>query len=311
METKSNPNLYIFIPCHNRSELTLAAVNHIASQLDATAYKYQIHVLDDGSTDGSASKLSKTNPLIRIHRLSGKHFWGGSLNYIIDYCKNVIFPYEHKAAILIANDDICLQESSPLASGIKLLENDLNTIIAPVVVDLEPGETLEAALAKDKRKRNPANVNYGHYFDCLNNSFLPLESPNKSNLGVTVATWFPIHCFKELPLLPNGTPHYGSDYWLTMKLSEIGYTIKTDLQYIICRSKKSTKASQGQSKRRFAYWSSCCDPRSPDYLDSSIQFLREFSRSKNKRTTITILTIKKLVFKLMFGHRFKKTALLQ
>ena len=243
MGTQINQHLYVFVPCHNRSELTLKTVGHITTQLNSTAFKYQIHVLDDGSTDGSSSKLNKLNPLIRIHRLSGKHFWGGSLNYIIDYCKNVIYPNDHSAAILIANDDICLKESNAVECGLKLLNAEEQTIIAPVVVDLDPGQRIQDALKQDKAKRNPANVNYGHYFDRRTDSFLPLNSPNASNLGVTVATWFPIQSFKECHSYQKE-----SALWLrllaTLKLSDMGYTIKTDLQYIVCRSKNSTKASK-------------------------------------------------------------------
>lgn len=311
MEIQISQHLYIFIPCHNRSELTLKTVGHITSQLNSSAFKYQIHILDDGSTDGSASKLNKINPEIRIHRLSGKHFWGGSLNYIIDYCKNVICPHEPNAAVLIANDDICLEESKALECGLKLLNDEKQTVIAPIVVDLDPGQTLQDALNKDGAERNPANVNYGHYFNKMTNSFLPLSSPNASNLGVTVATWFPIQCFKELPLIPTGIPHYGSDYWLTLKLSDMGYKIKTDLRYIVCRSKNSTKASKGVSKQRLAYWRSCCDPRSPDYLDISIQILREFSRSKSKNKVIIILIIKKFLFNFVLGRKFSNIAVLQ
>jgi len=293
--------IYVFVPCHNRREQTTQTVSGIIKQLDALPNKYEIHVLDDGSCDGTSSKILSVNSLVRIHRLSGNELWGGSLNYIIDYCKNVLCPIDNNGAVLITNDDLYLEKSSLLKEGFKLMAETKDCIIAPVVVDLNQDEWPETVLEKDRQFRDSSIVNYGHYFDEKTNGFYPLKKPGVSNLGVTVATWFPICCFKSLDLIPKSIPHYGSDYWLTKALSNMNFQTITDLRYIICRSKKDTFSSKRRTSTRIRYWYSCCNPKSPDYLLSSVVFLKEFSSSKNKIWVLTFLKIKFLVFRVFFG----------
>lgn len=298
-----NRKIYVFIPCHNRIEQTTQTVSGIISQLDALPNEHEVHILDDGSSDGTSSKILSVNSLVRIHRLSGNELWGGSLNYIIDYCKNVLCPIDNNAAILIANDDLYLEKSSLLKEGFKLLTETKDCIIAPVVVDLGQDEWPETVLEKDKQLRDSSVVNYGHYFDEKTDGFYPLKKPGISNLGVTVATWFPISCFASLHLIPKGIPHYGSDYWLTKTLSNMNFQTITDFRYIICRSKKDTFSSKRRTSTRIGYWYSCCNPKSPDYLLSSMVFLKEFSSSKNKIWALMCLKIKFTVFQILFGRQ--------
>ena len=115
-------SIFAFIPCHNRRSRTISTLREIKSQL-GEQHKLEIHLLDDLSSDGTARTVYQDIKGAHIHRLSGKHFWGGSLNYIIDYCKNVLSPHHNNqsTAILIANDDLIFPDKGALEKGLNLL----------------------------------------------------------------------------------------------------------------------------------------------------------------------------------------------
>ena len=106
-------SIFAFIPCYNRRTKTIHTLRGITDQL-SDQHKLEIHLLDDLSSDGTAQAVYQEIEGSHIHRLSGKHFWGGSLNYIIDYCKNVLRPNHssENIAILIANDDLIFPDKS-------------------------------------------------------------------------------------------------------------------------------------------------------------------------------------------------------
>ena len=97
-------SIFAFIPCYNRRAKTIHTLREISGQL-GDQHNLEIHLLDDLSSDGTAHAVYQDIKGSHIHRLSGKHFWGGSLNYIVDYCRNVLSPHHRNqsTAILIAN----------------------------------------------------------------------------------------------------------------------------------------------------------------------------------------------------------------
>ena len=178
-------------------------------------HKLEIHLLDDLSSDGTAHAVYQDIKGSHIHRLSGKHFWGGSLNYIVDYCKNVLKPHHnHKnTAILIANDDLIFPDEGALEKGLNLLMTTNYDIIAPVLIDFkEDGYTIDS-------------IQKGQYYDSKENHYRPCMKGEPNNVAVTAATWFSLDAICQAEPIPRGIPHYGSDFWLTRQLNENGVRI--------------------------------------------------------------------------------------
>ena len=191
-------SIFAFIPCYNRRAKTIHTLREISGQL-GDQHNLEIYLLDDLSSDGTAHAVYRDIKGSHIHRLSGKHFWGGSLNHIVDYCRNVLRP-NHKCestAILIANDDLIFPDKGALSKGLDLLMNTEHDVIAPILIDInKDGQTI--------------NQRYGgQYYDSKKNEYRPCIPGEQSNVAVTAATWFSLDAI--LPSRANTSRH--SSLW--------------------------------------------------------------------------------------------------
>ena len=291
-------SIFAFIPCYNRRAKTVHTLQEISDQL-GDHHKLEIHLLDDLSSDGTAQAVYQDIKDSHIHRLSGKHFWGGSLNYIIDYCKNVLSPHHsnRSTAILIANDDLIFPEKSALNKGLDLLMNTDHDIIAPVLIDFnEEDNTIDS-------------IHKGQYYDSKKNHYRPCIKSESINVAVTAATWFSLDAICQAEPVPRGIPHYGSDFWLTHQLHEKGIKIGIQPDYQIGRYAAATRQSIARTKN-WKYWESCCNPKSPDYLPAAITFERCFNKQVHLSIRLTILRIKFWAYKILTQPK-KDIALLE
>jgi len=231
-----------------------------------------------------------------VHRLSGKHFWGGSLNYVIDYCKNVLKPDKAgESAVLISNDDLVLTDDMCISRGLDLLRLGTADIIAPIVLNLDESNTEVETICKSQT------------YDCKTNSYK--ESNDNVNVAVTVATWFSLNSLQHSQYIPTGMPHYGSDFWLTHQLHQKGFKILVAPNYTICRYAHTTSHSFANT-RNWKYWKSCCNPKSPDYLPAAITFEQWFSKQSHLKMRLIILKLKFLIYRLLTRPK-KNVALLE
>jgi GT2 family glycosyltransferase len=280
-------SIFAFIPCHNRRSRTIPTLREIKSQL-GDQHKLEIHLLDDLSDDGTAHTVYQEIQGSHIHRLSGRHFWGGSLNYIVDYCKNVLSHNHHpqNTAILIANDDLVFQEKNALSKGLNLLMSTNYDVIAPVLIDFqEDGYTVRSVLQ-------------GQYYDAKRNEYRSCMKGEASNIAVTAATWFSLDAICQAELIPHGIPHYGSDYWLTHQLHEKGFQIGIHPDYKIGRYAATTRTSISRTKN-WNYWASCCNPKSPDYLPATITFEERFNKQAYLSVRLLMLRLKFWIYKFL------------
>lgn len=303
----SHNSLNIFVPCHNRLAITSSFVEHLYAQLPRE-YDTTIHILDDGSTDGTGQAITQRWPACVVHRLNGKAFWGGCLHYIQEYVKYVL-PAEGDPFVLIANDDIKFQ-SSALSNALDLMSTGIIDVLVPVLVDVpriswdDPSLMREGLTALERRPG--LEINFGDHYDCSRNLYSRLTTPGSINIGVTAALLIRRSRLIKSTAVPRGIPHYGSDFWLTYSLDCAGQHLSTDASYVVLRRQETTRPSSRAQGRR-AYWEQCCNPSSPDYLPASIIFQRRFSRSRDKDWSLFVLTLKYAVIR-VFMKREQRPA---
>lgn len=98
MEQDIDKLVYIIIPVHNRQEITFTCLN----QLKELGYlqKYQIVVVDDGSTDGTPELVARHFPEVQILFGDGNLWWTGAV------VKGMQYAHSQGAEYLIwLNDD--------------------------------------------------------------------------------------------------------------------------------------------------------------------------------------------------------------
>ena len=281
----------VFIPCHNRKAQTLHTIGSVRS-LSEDLPGLKIHVLDDGSCDGTSEEIQASFDDVDIHRLSGKHFWGGALNYILNFLAALDYDSDQSVYVLIMNDDLLLDQPSQLLKGLSALKNGVADIVAPVLIDVDLQQT------DPHSTEQVLEVNYGLMYEPSTGAMRGLDQPGYSNLCVTAATWFSYTTLIKASKIPRGIPHYLSDCWLTHSLSRLGYEIITLDAYRLKRWAKHTTQSTSPNKT-LSYWQSCCNPKSPNYLPAGSRFTRAFSKQRSRLIQSLFLDIKFYVYRLL------------
>lgn len=281
----------VFIPCHNRKAQTLHTIRSVRT-LSKNLPDLRIHVLDDGSSDGTSEEIQANFDDVYIHQLSGKHFWGGALNYILDYLRELECGDDEAVYVLIMNDDLLLDQPSQLLNGFLSLKSGVADVVAPILIDIGITQTDQDPIDQ------LLEVNYGLVYEPDTGAMRSLEQPGYSNLCVTAATWFSREALIKASKIPRGIPHYLSDCWLTHSLFRLGHQIITLDSYQLKRWAKHTTQSTRQDIT-LSYWRSCCNPKSPNYLPAGSRFTRAFSRHKDRFIQSLLLDLKFYLYRLL------------
>jgi hypothetical protein len=151
-------------------------------------------------------------------------------------------------------------------------------------------------------------------FDATKGRFLEHNSYGPSNLAITMATFLRRSTWLQEKPIPKRIPHYLSGHWFTHSLSCKDLKIITVPEFSVFCRQDTTRFSGPSStsfQARLAYWRSCLDPRSPDYIPASIVFRNWFSKERYKFFSLFILRLKILVYSALTGYRPGKIADLQ
>lgn len=77
MTTNALAKTYVVIPVHNRKATTLACLKHLQQQGDL--HRYQVIVVDDGSTDGTQAAIQALYPSVTVLTGDGNLWWTGAI----------------------------------------------------------------------------------------------------------------------------------------------------------------------------------------------------------------------------------------
>jgi N-acetylglucosaminyl-diphospho-decaprenol L-rhamnosyltransferase len=128
---KSTSNrIYIVVPVHNRKSLTERFLYCMSKQ---TFRNFEVTIVDDGSTDGTAELIAERFKEVRLIRGDGNLWWTGATNVGIQHAMKRAAEDD---AVLVINDDV---EVSPdyLQILYGVWRSRRKTLIGSVVVDIK------------------------------------------------------------------------------------------------------------------------------------------------------------------------------
>ena len=216
--------IYVLIPVHNRLKLTKNCVNSLLKQKNCE--KIKIVIVDDGSTDGTSDYFKKNFPKIDILQGTGNLYWGGAINYGIDYIKK---KSKINDWLLIVNNDTVLTSNSISNLIESSIINNKKVLVGALTVNLKDKKTVikSGSIVKSWFFNKTE-----HVYDGLNiNSIKNKKKLIKVDYLTGRCLLHPLNVFKHLGNYDSKNfRHYGADDDFTFRAKKFGY------ECLICSS---------------------------------------------------------------------------
>lgn len=136
----------VLITCHNRRSQTCACLEALKAQ----DIDFDLYLVDDGSSDGTAEAVADCCPTAHIIRGSGSLFWGGGMHLAFGRALEKGYDY-----YLWLNDDTILRReaiATLLAHHAQLIEGDREkSIVVGATKDPETSEPTYGGAIRSKK----------------------------------------------------------------------------------------------------------------------------------------------------------------
>jgi GT2 family glycosyltransferase len=102
--------LHVLLAAHNRSNLTIAALEAAYASADQAAIELRVALYDDGSTDGTSDAVSKRFPNVTLLHGDGNAFWARSMS--LAEADVLATPFHEDDFLVWLNDDVDLDRNA-------------------------------------------------------------------------------------------------------------------------------------------------------------------------------------------------------
>ena len=209
--------LYVITAVHNRRVITEKFIDMLLRQ---TYKDFQLILIDDGSTDGTADMVQSKMPQAVILQGDGNLWWGGALHKAYLWVKDNA-PVLQDDFIMLANDDTDFPEDY-IERAISMLSDKFKVLLTGCGISRQSGKQVDGAIRYDLTGKTPAQ-NISRFYA-------------EGNCASTRSLFFRIRDFLVIGgFHPVLLPHYGSDYeWTIRACRKYGYRVVCDetLRYL-------------------------------------------------------------------------------
>jgi GT2 family glycosyltransferase len=197
----------ILIPVHNRKIITLACLKHLDDIGDLD--RYQVVVIDDGSTDGTAAAVKALYPQVKILSGDGTLWWTGAIRQGMEYA------IAQNADYLVWLNDDCLPQAGAIAQLIETCEKHPMAIVGGQSFDPETKLPSYGGIVGKNHRIQHVNAEPNSLIACdgLSGNFVCIPRQVVDSIGYPDSQRF---------------PHYYGDVVYTHQAKRKGY------QLLIC-----------------------------------------------------------------------------
>ena len=223
----SGLRLNIFLPVHNRSQITTAFVSHLLAMVPKDVVS-RLWLLDDGCTDNTVVSVSSVWAPHRVIRLGGNAYWGGALNCIRRLVKRELLGYGTmnypskedsgtRELVMVCNDDIRFC-SDAIIAGLSSYHPQHIIVAAHKLAQFNPktASIADLTIISDMPR---------YRWDPSAATLARVDSDRHENLASTYALISSPQSWLDAGPIPFTIPHYLSDFWLTYQMHKAGYSL--------------------------------------------------------------------------------------
>lgn len=193
--------VFVIVPIHNRIRVTERFVDCLKLQ---TYEQWQLILVDDGSTDGTADMVRSKLESAQIICGHGDWWWAGSLQQGLDAVRRL--QPDAADILLICNDDLEF-DSTFIAAAASALRARSRTLLLARVKNATTGNIAETGVEADFRNLSFNVATDPRRINCLSTRGLFLRWRDAEAIG---------------GFHPRLLPHYLSDYEWTIRASRRG-----------------------------------------------------------------------------------------
>ncbi|NJL86664.1 MAG: glycosyltransferase family 2 protein [Leptolyngbyaceae cyanobacterium SM1_1_3] len=198
-------DVFIIIPVHDRKATTLKCLEHLAAQGNLSSF--QVVVVDDGSTDGTAAAIQAQYPQVHIIQGNGNLWWTGAIELGMRYA------YAQGAEYIIWLNDDTLPLPGSIPTLVKFCQMHPNCIA-----------TGQCYASNKLKTMTYAGQSHGSFSHCRVQA-KPTETKLCDSVSGNLAC-LPSTVIQDIGYPPSKwLPHYESDMVYTWWAKQAGYTI--------------------------------------------------------------------------------------
>ncbi len=211
MNAALHPSIYILIPVHNRKAITMECIQNLQKKGDIE--RYNVVIIDDGSTDGTADTIQMVYPSITLLKGDGNLWWTGAISLGMEYA------YTQGAEYIIWLNDDCELCPETLPALIQFCRDNPGAIAgAQGFVKDQPHQPAFGG----KRKTWQGY----RYIQAESNQIIPCDLLS-GNIVCIPRTVIDKIGYPDV----NRTPHYGGDSLYLLRAKKAGFEIFVDGRY--------------------------------------------------------------------------------
>ncbi|PSB26047.1 glycosyltransferase family 2 protein [Stenomitos frigidus] len=136
-------SVFILIPAYNRKTITLQCLETLKENGDLG--RYQVVVIDDGSTDGTGQAIQTAYPDVTVLEGDGNLWWTGAI------VQGMVYASQQGAALIIWLNDDCTPSPGALSQLVTFWQTHPQSIVGAACYNLEDN-TLHATGAQGRKR---------------------------------------------------------------------------------------------------------------------------------------------------------------
>jgi GT2 family glycosyltransferase len=199
--------VYIIIPVHNRKHITIACLEHLKST--GALSRYNVVVVDDASTDGTAKAIQQFYPDVHILFGDGDLWWTGAI------AKGMEYAIQQGAKYLFWLNDDCIPRPDALPVMLEFMQTHKNALVGAACYCLDSSSPFPTGFRG--RTTLVAYPDQTMLVDGVSGYCVGIPAIAIAKIGLPDAKRF---------------PHYGGDGMYTRKATRQGFQV-----YILGKAK--------------------------------------------------------------------------